>query len=118
MQWLLHDPAARRLVVAAVGALVVGEVAATYLGQARDGDRRLLGSLAESLLLTRRRDAAVPQDRWTKWIIPFASRVGLGAALAIAAFVPGLRAYANDWWTLGLAVAVVLAGWYFGPGRS
>jgi protein-S-isoprenylcysteine O-methyltransferase Ste14 len=110
MRLLLHDPAAASLVAAAVVAMVGGEVVATYLGQARDGERRLLGSLAESLLYVRRRGAAVPQDRWTKWIIVVASRVGLVAGLAIAALAPGLRAYANDWWTLGSGVAVVLAG--------
>jgi protein-S-isoprenylcysteine O-methyltransferase Ste14 len=110
MPLLLHDPAARWLVVGAVVAMAVGEVGATYLGQARDGERRLLGSLAESLFLVRRRGAAVPRDRRTKWIIVVASRVGIVAALAIAAFAPALRAYANTWWTLGLGVAAVLAG--------
>jgi protein-S-isoprenylcysteine O-methyltransferase Ste14 len=106
----LQDPAAAWLVGAAVGAMLVGEVVPTYLGRAREGGHRLLGSLAESLLYVRRRGAAAPQDRGTKWIVVIASRVGLFAALAIAALVPGLRAYANDWWTLGLGVALVLAG--------
>jgi protein-S-isoprenylcysteine O-methyltransferase Ste14 len=110
MPLLLDDPAASWLVAAAAVALVAGEVGATYLGRARDGERHLLGSLAESLLLVRRRDAAVPQDRWTKWIIVLASRAGLAAALLIATLAPGLRAYANDWWTLALGVAIVLAG--------
>jgi protein-S-isoprenylcysteine O-methyltransferase Ste14 len=110
MPFLLQDPAARWLVAAAVAAMVVGEVVATYLGQARDGKRHPLGSLAESLLYVRRPGAAVPQDRWTKWIIALASLAGLIAALAIAALAPGLRAYANNWWTLGSGVAVVLAG--------
>jgi protein-S-isoprenylcysteine O-methyltransferase Ste14 len=107
---LLDDPGARALVVAAVVAMVIGEVVPTYLGQARDGSRRPWGSLAESVLLLRRRGSAVPQDRGTKWIIVVASRAGLVAALAIAALAPSLRAYANDWWTLGLGVALVLAG--------
>jgi protein-S-isoprenylcysteine O-methyltransferase len=110
MPFLLRDPAARWLVAAAVAAMVVGEVVATYLGQARDGEHHPLGSLAESLLYVRRPGAAVPQDRWTKWIIVLASLAGLIAALAIAALAPGLRAYANNWWTLGSGVAVVLAG--------
>jgi protein-S-isoprenylcysteine O-methyltransferase Ste14 len=109
MPLLLDDPAASWLVGAAAVALVGGEVGATYLGQARHGRRRLLGSLAESLLLVRRRDA-VAQDRGTKWIIVLVSRVALAAAFAIAALVPGLRAGANDWWTLGAGVAIVLAG--------
>jgi protein-S-isoprenylcysteine O-methyltransferase Ste14 len=45
MALLLHDPAASWLLGAAVLVLLVGEVAATYLGQGRDGERRLLGSL-------------------------------------------------------------------------
>ena len=110
MLLLLHDPVASWLVGAAVAVMVVGEVVATYLGQARDGERRLLGSLAESLLLVRRRDGAVAEDRWTLWIIVLASRAGLAAALAIAALAPGLRAHANDLWTLGFGVAAVLAG--------
>ena len=107
---LLHDPAASAAVAAAAVAIVVGEVVATYLGQARDGERRLLGSLAESLLLVRRPGTAVSQDRRTKWIVVLAARLSILAALGIAALVPGLRAYANDWWTLGLGVAIVLAG--------
>jgi len=110
MPLLMDDPVARWLVVGAVGVMVVGEVVPTYVGQARDGQRRLLGSLAESLLYVRRRGAGAPQDRWTKWIIVLASRAGLFAAFAIAALAPGLRAYANDWWTLGFGVALVLAG--------
>jgi protein-S-isoprenylcysteine O-methyltransferase len=110
MPLLLDDPAARWLVVAAAAAMVIGEVGATYLGQARDGERHLWGSLAESVFLRRRRGAPMPQDRSTKWIIVAASRLGIGAALAIAVLAPGLRAYANDWWTLGLGVALVLAG--------
>jgi protein-S-isoprenylcysteine O-methyltransferase Ste14 len=35
--------------------------------------------------------------------------LGIAAALAIAR-MPDLRAYANDWWTFGLGVAIVLAG--------
>ena len=110
MPFLLHDPAASELVGAAVVVMLGGEVVATYLGQARDGERRLPGSLAESVLLVRRRSPSLSQDRWTKWIVVFAARVGLSAAFAIAALAPGLRAYANDWWTLGFGVAIVLAG--------
>jgi protein-S-isoprenylcysteine O-methyltransferase Ste14 len=109
MPLLFQDPAASELVGAAVAAMVAAEVGATYLGRARDGERRLLGSVAESLLLVRRR-GGVPQDRWTKWIIVLATRVGILAAVAIAWLVPGLRIYANNWWTLGLGVALILAG--------
>jgi protein-S-isoprenylcysteine O-methyltransferase len=110
MRFLLDDPAARWLVIAAVVAIAVGEVVATYLGQVRDGRRHLLRSLAESLLYARRRDGARSEDRWTKWIIVLTTRAGVVAALAIAALAPGLRAYANNWWTLVLGVAIVLVG--------
>jgi protein-S-isoprenylcysteine O-methyltransferase Ste14 len=110
MPLLLHDPVAHRLVVAAAVAVVVGEVVATYLGQARGGERRVVGSLPDSLLLyVRRRIAATQEDRGTKWIIVLAVYLGIAAALAITR-VPGLRAYANNWWTLGLGIATVLAG--------
>jgi protein-S-isoprenylcysteine O-methyltransferase Ste14 len=110
MLLLVRDAAALSLVIASVVAMALGEVVATYVGQARDGRRRLLGSLAEALLLVRRRDGPVAQDRSTKWIIVLASRVAILAALAIALLAPGLRAGANTWWTLGLGVAIVLAG--------
>ena len=109
MPLLLHDPAARSIVIAAVAVVAVGELVPTYLGQARDGQRRPWGSVAESLLLRRRKGAAA-QDRGTKWIIVSASRVGLIAALAIAVLAPSLRAYANNWWTLGLGITLALAG--------
>ncbi len=110
MRWLLHDALARWLVAGSAVALVLGEVGATYVGQARDGRRRPLGSMAESLLYARRRDGAPTQDRGTLWVIVLASRVGLVAALLIAARAPALRAGADDWWTLGVGVALVLAG--------
>jgi protein-S-isoprenylcysteine O-methyltransferase len=110
MSLLLQDPPARLLVVATVLALVAGEVGATYVGRAHDGQRRLGASIAESLLLWRRRDDGVSQDRSTKWVIAVGTRVALVAALLIALRVPALRAGANDWWTLGLGVAIVLAG--------
>jgi protein-S-isoprenylcysteine O-methyltransferase Ste14 len=111
MKLLLQDPAAASLVVAAGVVMVVGEVGATYLGQRRDGERRPLGSVAEAMLLVRRRrDGAVPRDRWTKWIIALASRIAILAAVAIAVLLPGLRTFANTWWTLVLGVIVVFAG--------
>ena len=42
-------------------------------------------------------------------IVALAVYLSVAAALAIAK-MPGLRAYANNWWTLGLGVAIVLAG--------
>ena len=98
MPLLLHDPVAHWFVVAAAVAVMVGEVVATYLGQAHDGNDHM-----------RRRGNAPPQDRGTKWIIVLAAYLGVAAALAITR-VPALRAYANNWWTLGLGVAIVLAG--------
>lgn len=110
MPSLLHDPAAHWLVVATAFAVVVTEIVATLVGQARDGARHLLGGLADSLLLyVRGRGAAMRQDRGTRLIVALAAYLGIAAALVVAR-VPGLRAYADDWWTLGLAVAIVLAG--------
>jgi protein-S-isoprenylcysteine O-methyltransferase Ste14 len=107
---LLHDPFAHWLVVATAVAVVVGEIIATYLGHARDVEGRVLRSLADSLLLyVHRRGAAIRQDRGTRLIIALALYLGIAAALAIAK-VPRLRIYANNWWTLGVGVAIVLAG--------
>ena len=102
MPLLLHDPVAHWLVVATAVAVVVGEVVATYLGRARDRKRHMLGDLHG-------RGAAMRQDRGTRLIVALAVYLGIAAALAIAK-VPGLRVYANNWWTLGLGVAIVLAG--------
>jgi protein-S-isoprenylcysteine O-methyltransferase Ste14 len=99
MTLLLHDPIAHWLVVAAAVATVVGEIVATYLGHARDGERRALGG----------RGAAMRQDRGTRLIVGLAAYLGIGAALAIAR-VPDLRVFANNWWTLGLGIAIVLTG--------
>jgi hypothetical protein len=67
MTLLLHDPVARWLVVAAAVATVVGEIVATLIGQGRDGQRGLLGNLADALVLdTRGRRAALRQDRGTR----------------------------------------------------
>ncbi len=113
MPFLLHDPAASELIGAAVVVMVGGEVVATYLGQARDGERRLLGSLAESVLLVRRRSPSSSQDRWTKWIVVLASRVGVFAALAIAALAPvvaGLGPAFGSWVSAAVALLVVFAG--------
>jgi hypothetical protein len=118
MPLLLHDPTASWLVGAAAAALVAGEVGATYLGRARDGERHLLASVAESLLAVRRRDAAVPQDRWTKWIIVLASRAGLAAAFAIATLVPGLRASQTTGGRSGWASPSSSQASRFVPGRS
>jgi protein-S-isoprenylcysteine O-methyltransferase Ste14 len=110
MPLLLHDPVAHWLVVAAAVATAVGEVVATWLGHARDGERNRLGSPADSLLPhVHGRGGAMRQDRGTRLIVALALYLAIAAALAIAN-VPGLRLYANNWWTLGLGVAIVLTG--------
>jgi protein-S-isoprenylcysteine O-methyltransferase Ste14 len=110
MPLLLHDPVAHWLLVAAAVAVLVGEVAATYLGRTRDGKHQLLGSQADSrMLFVHGRSAAMRQDRGTRLIIALALYLSIAAALAIAR-VPDLRGYANNWWTLGLGIAIVLAG--------
>ena len=110
MPLLLHDPVAHWLVIAAAAAVVAGEAVATALGHARDGRRRVFGSLADSLLLYRHGSgAAMRQDRGTRVIVALALYAAIAAALA-AARIPRLRVYANNWWTLGLGLAIVLAG--------
>jgi len=107
---LLHDPIAHWLIVAAAVAVVTGEAIATYLGHAREGKRQVFGSLADSLLLYRHgRGAAVRQDRGTRVIVALALYLAIAAALA-AASAPRLRLDANNWWTLGLGLAIVFAG--------
>ena len=108
MPQLLHDPVAHWLIVAAAVAVLTGEIVATYLGHAREGKRQVLGSLAGSLLLYTH-SAAVRQDRGTRVIVALALYLAIAAALA-AARVPGLRVDANNWWTLGLGLAIVFAG--------
>jgi protein-S-isoprenylcysteine O-methyltransferase Ste14 len=106
----LDDPVAHWLVVAAAVAVVVGEIVATHLGHARDEGRRPPGSPADSLKpYVHGRGAAMRRDRGTRLIIALAVYLGIAAALA-SARMPRLRVYANNWWTLGLGVAVVLAG--------
>jgi protein-S-isoprenylcysteine O-methyltransferase Ste14 len=94
MTLLLHYPVAHRLVIAAAVATLVGEIAATYLGHARDPERR---------------SGAMRQDRGTRLLVGLAAYLGITAGLAIAR-EPRLRDYANNWWTLGLGLAIVLAG--------
>jgi protein-S-isoprenylcysteine O-methyltransferase Ste14 len=110
MPQLLHDPAAHWLIVAAAVAVVTGEIVATYLGHVREGNRQVFGSLADSLLrYAHGRGAAVRQDRGTRLIVALALYLAIAAALATAR-VPGLRVDANNWWTLGLGLAIVFAG--------
>ncbi len=103
MTLLSHDPAARRLLIATAVAVVAGELVASYLGHARDGQRSLIGSL------WRGRGPAVRQDRGTRLVFGVAAYLGIAAAIGIAR-VPALRDYANNWWTFGLGIAIVLVG--------
>jgi protein-S-isoprenylcysteine O-methyltransferase Ste14 len=110
MPSLLHDPLAHWLVVAAAGAVGVGELVATHLGRARDRQHRAPSRLQDSLLLfVRGRGAAIRRDRGTMLSVALACYFGITVALVIAR-VPGLRDYADNWWTLGSGVAIVLAG--------
>ncbi len=103
------DHAARDVVIGLVAAAAAAEVAATYIGQARDGNRRLGASMTEALLLTRRRDAAQAADRGTKQILVVAVLAGMVAAVSIAR-VPALRSGANTWWTIAIGALVMLCG--------
>jgi protein-S-isoprenylcysteine O-methyltransferase Ste14 len=109
MPWLLHDPAAGELLGAATAVFVLGEVGATFAGSGAEPGR-LPRSVAESLLLVRRRDGAATADRGTKWVVAAAARAAILAALLIPALVPRLRAGANDWPTFGLGLILILAG--------
>jgi protein-S-isoprenylcysteine O-methyltransferase Ste14 len=91
---LLRDPVAHWLAIAAAVATLAGEILATYLGHARDRQSR---------------GAATRQDRGTRLVIGLGAYLGITAGLAIAR-EPRLRDLANNWWTLGLGLAVVLAG--------
>ena len=106
---LAHDLVARWLVVAAAVAMALGEVAASYLGHSRDASH-LPGNPVALLRQARLRDGAVVQDRWTRWILGVAMYLGVVGALQISRSMPALRVYANSWWTLGLGIAMILAG--------
>jgi hypothetical protein len=57
-----HNHAARSVLVGVVAAAAAAEIAATYLGQARDGRPRIGQSVSEAVLLTRRRDGRHASD--------------------------------------------------------
>ncbi len=110
MPLLLHDPVAHWLVVAAAGAVGVGELVATHLAHARDRRYRAPSRRQASLLLfVHSRSAAIRRDRGTVLSVALACYLGITAALVIAR-VSDLRNYADNWWTLGSGVAIVLAG--------
>ena len=96
MPWLLHDPVAARLVAGSLAVMVLGEVVVSSLGRARGTPSRRGGS--------------VVQDHWTKWIILLTVYLAAASAVVIAKSGPGLRDFADNWWTLGLGIAVLLAG--------
>jgi protein-S-isoprenylcysteine O-methyltransferase Ste14 len=104
-----HDPAARGVLVGVAVVAVVAEVAATYLGQARSGRRRIGHTVAEAVLLTRRRDGPQANDRWTKQILVVAVLIGLLAAWTLAR-TPALRTYANTWSTFIIGASIALVG--------
>lgn len=104
-----HNPAAHALFIGTVVVAAGAEVAATYLGQARDGERRLGGSVAEALLL-RKRSGGSAADRWTKQVLVATVMAGLIAAYLLASRDRGIRAYADGWTTLALGIALVVAG--------
>lgn len=101
--------AAREVLVAVVAAAAVAEVLTTYLGQARDGRRRLGPSVAEAVLLSRRPDGVQTKDRATKQILVIAALGGLLSGWGIA-HVPALQIYANTWSRLAIGASIVLAG--------
>ena len=105
-----HNHAARSVLVGVVAAAAAAEIAATYLGQARDGRPRIGQSVSEAVLLTRRRDGRQASDHRTKQILVLAVLLGMLAAWAIATGVPALRAHANTWWTLALGATIALTG--------
>ena len=103
-RWLLYGTA--------IGA-VVAETVATYLGQARRGERgpRLRG-LGESFAATTlgRSRGGESADRGTKRILVWSAAIGLTACLLIAINVPSLRFGANTWTTLVLGLAIAWLG--------
>ena len=104
-----HDSAAHALFIGGVVVAAGSEVAATYLGQARDGQGHLGSSVVEALFL-RKRTGASAADRWTKQVLVGTILAGLLAASLLAARAPGVRVYANDWTTLVLGLGLLLAG--------
>jgi protein-S-isoprenylcysteine O-methyltransferase len=105
---LLHEPLAHWLIVSMAVVVVIGEVVATLLGNARDG--RVFGGLADAFLLSsRHHGTGVRKDRGTRLVFALGAYLAIIAAIAIAK-VPDLRAGANNWWAFGLGLVLVLAG--------
>jgi protein-S-isoprenylcysteine O-methyltransferase Ste14 len=104
-----HDTTAHALLIGGVVVAAGSEVVATYLGQARDGQRRFGGSMSEALLM-RKRSGGSAADRWTKQVLVGTILAGLLVASLLASREPGVRAYANNWTTLVLGLGLVAAG--------
>jgi len=104
-----HDRAAHDVLAGVAVVAVASELAATYFGQARGGERRFVGSVVEAMFL-RKRGGAAAADRWTKQILVGSVLVGFVAAYAVAAREPALRAYANNWNTLVAGAVLALLG--------
>lgn len=90
-----RDHAAEVVLVSVIVVAAAAEVAATYLGQARDGRRKFAESVTEVLLLVRRRDGVAASDRWTEQVLIAALLCGVLLAYAAAAGVPALRVAAG-----------------------
>jgi protein-S-isoprenylcysteine O-methyltransferase Ste14 len=61
-------------------------------------------------LFLRKRAGASPADRWTKQVLVGTIIAGLLVAYQLASHDPSLRAYADDWTTFLLGLALVVAG--------
>jgi protein-S-isoprenylcysteine O-methyltransferase Ste14 len=106
------DAAARWLLYGTAIGVVVTEIAATYLGQARDTNGRTrLRLLRESVLATTagRSRGGQSADRRTKTVLVWSALIGLFACIAIAN-VPALRLGANRWPTLLAGIAITWLG--------
>jgi protein-S-isoprenylcysteine O-methyltransferase Ste14 len=110
------DDSARYALYATAAAAVVGEVAATYLGQARSerpagvlGKLQLLGSSLQQTTLFRSRGGP-SADRGTKQFLVICALAGLGVAIFVAANFPSLRFGANVWGTLALGLGLAWLG--------
>jgi protein-S-isoprenylcysteine O-methyltransferase Ste14 len=107
------DDTARALLYGTAAIALLSEVAATYLGQRRSGNRDrglrlLLDSLLQTAFLRSRGDTT--SDRGTKRFLVLCVVGGIVAAVVIAKNFPALRLGANTWTTLILGLVVALVG--------
>jgi protein-S-isoprenylcysteine O-methyltransferase len=108
-----HDSAAQALLYGTAAVALLGEVAATYVGQLRSapgtGRLRLLGeSVLQTTFLRSRGDTS--RDRGTKRFLVLCVVAGILAAVYITRDFPSLRAGANSWPTLVLGVVIAAFG--------